>query len=79
MARYEQTHGTRGVPVLRHQQRPGGEDWLCQGCGKLLGVIHGFDVHIRFERRHEYMAALPASATCRKCGTLNRARMIGPT
>ena len=72
MARYEQTHTTHGIPILRRQTRPRGEDWLCTCCGKLLGVIHGHDVHIRFERRHEYVATLPASATCKGCGSLNK-------
>ena len=73
MARYEQTQTKTGVPVLRRKQRPQGEDWLCSYCGKLLGVIHGHDVHIRLARRHEYVASLPASAICKGCGTLNRA------
>ncbi|QQA42008.1 hypothetical protein [Pelagovum pacificum] len=74
MARNEHTYTNQGVPVTRRVQRPRGDDWLCNCCGRLLGRIHGHDVHIRFERRHEYMASLPASATCKGCGTLNRVR-----
>lgn len=74
MARYEQTYTRQGVQILRRPQRARGEDWRCSDCGKLLGRICGHDVHIRFERRHEYVATLPASATCKQCGTLNRAR-----
>ena len=74
MARHDLTSTEQGVPFLRHRRRPRGEDWLCSCCGKLLGRIHGHDVHIRFERRHEYVASLPASATCKRCGTLNKAR-----
>lgn len=75
MARIEQTFTKQGVPVTRRVQRPRSDDWLCSCCGKLLGRIHGHDVHIRFQRRHEYVASLPASATCKRCGTLNRARV----
>ncbi len=74
MARHEQTYTSQGIPIQRRRQRPRGDDWLCSCCGRLLGCIHGHDVHIRFQRRHEYVATLPASATCKGCGTLNRAR-----
>lgn len=74
MARQERTITRQGIPVLRRVQRPNGQDWTCSGCGKLLGRIIGHDVHIRLQRRHEYVASLPVSATCKGCRTLNRVR-----
>lgn len=75
MARNQQITTDQGIPIRRRQQRSRGVDWTCSCCGSLLGRIHGDDVHVRFERRHEYVASLPAAATCKKCGTLNRARI----
>jgi len=72
MARLERTTTAMGIPVTRHVERPRGTDWTCTCCGKMLGRIYGHDLHIRFERRHQYFASLPASATCKGCGTLNR-------
>lgn len=79
MARYEQTFTKQGIPVLRRPAQVRGDEWRCRGCGRLLGRISGDEVHIRFDRRHEYLATLPASATCKGCGTLNRARKANPT
>lgn len=73
MARNQLTYTDQGIPFLRRRQGRQGEAWTCSCCGSLLGRIHGHDVHLRFNRRHEYVATLPASATCRKCGTLNKA------
>jgi hypothetical protein len=47
------------------------EQWRCT-CGRLLGVIRSGHLHVRFTRGHEYIAALPATCTCRGCSTLNR-------
>ena len=69
MARHHMKHTPRG-PVYGR----GGKDWTCTECGSLLGRILGGDVHIRFNRRHEYVASLPASASCRNCGAVNRSR-----
>jgi hypothetical protein len=30
-------------------------------------------MHLRFARGHEYLVGFPVAATCRGCGTLNRA------
>lgn len=46
-------------------------EWRCTKCGKLLGVMHGERLHIKFSRKHEYIARLPAACTCRTCQTLN--------
>jgi hypothetical protein len=52
-------------------------DWRCTRCAKLLGICRDGHMHLRFARGHEYLVSLPATATCRGCGTLNRA--IAPT
>ena len=48
-------------------------DWRCMGCGKLLGVRRDGVMHLSFARGHEYLVSDPATATCRRCGTLNQA------
>lgn len=52
-------------------------EWRCTCCAKLLGIRRGGRMHLRFARGHEYLVSLPATATCRGCGALNRA--IAPT
>ena len=49
------------------------QDWRCTRCDKLLGVCRDGRMHLRFSRGHEYLAGFPLTATCRGCGTLNRA------
>ena len=51
----------------------GSTEWRCVCCGKLLGVCRDGRMHLRFARGHEYLVSLPATATCRGCGTLNQA------
>jgi hypothetical protein len=46
-------------------------DWRCRRCDKKLGELSGNKVFLRFTRGHEYVAHLPATASCRACGTLN--------
>lgn len=46
-------------------------DWRCRRCDKKLGELSGNKVYLRFTRGHEYVAHLPATASCRACGTLN--------
>lgn len=48
-------------------------DWRCSCCSKLLGVRRDGVMHLSFARGHEYLVSLPATATCRGCGTLNQA------
>jgi rubredoxin len=48
------------------------DQWRCSSCGRLLGMIRTGHLHVRFTRGHEYIAALPATCTCRGCGSLNR-------
>ena len=48
-------------------------EWRCTACAKLLGVCRDSRMHIRFARGHEYFVGFPVVATCRGCGTLNRA------
>jgi len=45
--------------------------WRCSGCDKLLGVLNGERIHIRFSRGHEYLVGFPATGVCRGCGELN--------
>lgn len=47
------------------------EQWRCTQCGKLLGVIEGARLQIRFARGHQYVVGLPATSVCRGCRTLN--------
>jgi hypothetical protein len=35
-------------------------------------MIRTGQLHVRFTRGHEYVAALPANCTCRGCGSLNQ-------
>ena len=46
-------------------------EWRCTGCGRLLGLIRKNQLHLRLRRGHEYLASLPATASCRGCGTMN--------
>ena len=47
-------------------------EWRCARCGKLLGMLKGGRLHLRFARCHEYLVGFPATGTCRWCGTLNQ-------
>ena len=47
------------------------QEWRCSQCGKLLGVLKGERLHIKFARCHEYLVGFPATGVCRNCGTLN--------
>jgi hypothetical protein len=55
---------TRRVPATA-------AEWRCPRCRKLLGLIRGNHLHIRFAQGHEYLVALPATCTCRGCRTLS--------
>lgn len=48
-------------------------EWRCTQCDKLLGVCRDGQMHLRFARSHEYLVGFPVVATCRGCGTLNKA------
>ena len=48
-------------------------EWRCTQCDKLLGVRRDGQMHLRFARGHEYFVGFPVVATCRGCGTLNKA------
>ena len=50
-----------------------GGEWRCTQCDKLLGVCRDGQMHLRFARGHEYFVGFPVVATCRGCGTLNKA------
>ena len=49
----------------------GARVWLCSRCGKVLGVLSGGRVHLRFSRGYEYMVGFPVTGKCTECGTLN--------
>lgn len=53
-------------------------EWRCKQCGKLLGVVDGAHLHIRFTRGHEYLVGFPVTCVCRNCGTLNELREAAP-
>lgn len=66
----------RRPPILKRPAPPAqGADWRCTGCNALLGRVCAGEVHIRIKRRHEYVAALPATCSCIGCGVLNRMRV----
>ena len=46
--------------------------WRCDHCHTKLGVIYDDQLEIKAARGTEYRCHLPASAKCRKCGTLNQ-------
>ena len=48
-------------------------EWRCTRCDKLLGMCRDGRMHLRFARGHEYFVGFPVVASCRGCGTLNRA------
>ena len=50
---------------------PAPAEWRCLECGKLLGVRHGAQLHIRLQA-NSYLVSLPVEASCRGCGALNR-------
>lgn len=47
------------------------KEWRCTGCGKLLAIIRGNRLHVRFARGHEYLVGFPVTGVCRNCRTLN--------
>ena len=49
------------------------QQWRCERCNKLLGLIRAGRLHIRFARGNEYLVALPATCVCRGCQTLAEA------
>lgn len=50
------------------------QEWRCISCRKLLAVVRGERLHIRFARGHEYLVGFPVTSVCRNCGTLNELR-----
>lgn len=46
-------------------------EWRCKLCGKLLGMIEGDRLHVRFARMHEYLMGPPVTTKCWGCGMLN--------
>jgi phage FluMu protein Com len=47
------------------------QEWRCTGCEKLLGIVTGGRLHIRFARGHQYVVGFPATSVCRTCHTVN--------
>lgn len=43
------------------------QEWRCIRCQKLLGILEGDRLHIRFSGGHDYTVGLPATAVCRGC------------
>jgi len=46
-------------------------EWRCSKCGKLLGVVEGTRLRIKFSRGHDYLVGFPATGVCRGCHSLN--------
>lgn len=55
-------------------QRHPANDWRCSRCGALLGIHRDGLVHVSFARGHEYLFSYPATATCRRCGTMSQTK-----
>lgn len=69
-------HTPRSTRALRTRPTRAADsaaDWNCSCCGKLLGIRRDGLMHLSFARGHEYLVSFPATATCRRCGTLNQA------
>lgn len=49
-------------------------DWRCCRCGALLGIHREGGMHVSFARGHEYLFSYPATATCRRCGTMSQTK-----
>lgn len=48
-----------------------GREWRCTSCQKLLGVLEGARLSIRFARGYSYDVSLPVRAKCWRCGEVN--------
>jgi uncharacterized protein YaiE (UPF0345 family) len=55
-----------------HSRPPERDEWRCHCCGKLLGIPHGDEMHIKIKSCQEYLVAYPVTAKCRGCGTMNK-------
>lgn len=64
---------TSWTGAAKNKPTTSNSEWRCTRCDKLLGVCRDGRMHLRFARGHEYFVGFPAVATCRGCGTLNRA------
>lgn len=49
-------------------------DWHCSRCGALLGIHRDSVMHVSFARGHECLFSYPATATCRRCGTMSQTK-----
>jgi hypothetical protein len=55
--------------------RPQIERWVCDHCGRTLGLLHGSTVEITVRRR-VITAQLPCAQVCGDCGSLNMRNII---
>ncbi len=56
----------------------GKNEWRCQACQKLLGVLTKDGLlHIRVSQRYDVFASLPAIAVCGACRTRSTLRAGG--
>ena len=51
-------------------------EWRCTRCRKLLGLMEGDRLHIRFARGHEYLVGFPVTSICRSCRALNELAVL---
>ena len=56
----------------RTPRRFGNDSRCC--CGALLGIHRDGLMHVSFARGHEYLFSYPATATCRRCGTMSQTK-----
>src|SRR5258708_3012334 len=47
------------------------QEWRCDDCELLLGIVRSRRLHIRAARGFEYLVSLPVTTTCRACCALN--------
>ena len=52
-------------------------EWRCDDCGKLLGILRDGRLYIRFSRGPQYLVGFPATSSCPGCGAMNEHR--GPS
>ncbi len=54
-------------------------EWRCARCGRLLGILSGERLHVKFSRGHEYLVSLPVTGVCKGCQSLNELKDVVST
>lgn len=64
-------HSRTGNPRDQGSRTGTPEEWRCRDCGKLLGVLRGGRLEMRWSRGDQCLVGFPVTATCRGCGAMN--------